>query len=384
MAATATPGDLLFKRIHSSHLIYNSCWEDPVCDRFLMELDHESRVVMITSAGCNALDYLLDNPASIHCVDVNYRQNAVLELKQALFSQADHELLFGFFGKGQLDAYSREIQKFLPHMSEVSAKYWNQNAHMFDRRGLRKSFYYYSSSGFLAWCVVRFLRSHPNRRRLLDRFFACRDMEKQREMYPEVEHKFIGPFVRFLLKRKLTMYLLGVPKSQIQLFNQLYEEGVTGYIKYCLRKVFLHLPVSENYFYSLYYFGHYEKDRCPNYLKSKYFETLKERFDRIQSYTGTVEQFLREHPAEYSHFVLLDHQDWLAENNLAALESEWRQILKNSRSGTKILLRSAALKVDFFPDFVLRAVNFHEEKAAESHQRDRVGTYGSVYLAEVK
>lgn len=384
MTAIATAGDLLFKGIHSNHLIYNTCWEDPACDRFLLGLDKESHIVMITSAGCNALDYLIDNPARVHCVDMNYRQNAVLELKKALIAHADHELLFNFFGKGQVAAKSKEIQSLLPYMSEVSANFWQKNARMFGNRGLRKSFYYYSSSGFLAWCVVRFMRSHPERRRLMDRFFACRDMEEQRELYPRVERRFIGPFVRFLLKRKLTMFFLGVPTSQIQLFNQLYEDGIAGYIKYRLRKVFMYLPIADNYFYSLYYFGQYEKDRCPNYLKPEYFGMLKSRVERINSYTGTVEEFLRSHPGEYSHFVLLDHQDWLAQNNRAALESEWKQILENSRSGTKILLRSAALEVDFFPDFVLSAVHFEKEKAAKSHQLDRVGTYGSVYLAEVK
>jgi S-adenosylmethionine-diacylgycerolhomoserine-N-methlytransferase len=51
-----------------------------------MELDRHSSVVMITSAGCNALDYLLDDPARIHAIDVNFRQNALLELKQTLIA----------------------------------------------------------------------------------------------------------------------------------------------------------------------------------------------------------------------------------------------------------------------------------------------------------
>jgi hypothetical protein len=45
-------------------------------------------VVMITSAGCNALDYVLDLPAEIHAVDVNSRQNALLQLKLSSSSRA--------------------------------------------------------------------------------------------------------------------------------------------------------------------------------------------------------------------------------------------------------------------------------------------------------
>jgi DNA-binding NarL/FixJ family response regulator len=56
---------LVFHHVHGGQLIYNACWEDPRIDRELMRLNAKSRVVMITSAGCNALDYLLDGPAEI-------------------------------------------------------------------------------------------------------------------------------------------------------------------------------------------------------------------------------------------------------------------------------------------------------------------------------
>ena len=73
----------VFQNIHTNNLIYNTCWEDPRCDRQLLEIKPDSRVVMITSAGCNALDYALDNPTEINCVDMNLRQNALLDLKKA-------------------------------------------------------------------------------------------------------------------------------------------------------------------------------------------------------------------------------------------------------------------------------------------------------------
>ena len=91
-----------------------------------------------------------------------------------------------------------------------------------------------------------------------------------------------------------------------------------------------------------------------------------------------------QNPGEYSHYVLLDHQDWLAENDEEALKEEWELILKNSKKGTRILLRSAAKNVDFFPDFVLDKITFQEEWAGKVHLKDRVGTYASTYLGIVK
>ena len=70
--------DAIFNRVHGTNLVYNTCWEDPRLDRQMLNLQSDSRLVMITSAGCNALDYLLDGPAEIHAVDMNPRQNALL------------------------------------------------------------------------------------------------------------------------------------------------------------------------------------------------------------------------------------------------------------------------------------------------------------------
>lgn len=41
--------------MHLKNLVYNTCWEDPRLDREAMQLQPDDEVVMITSAGCNAL-----------------------------------------------------------------------------------------------------------------------------------------------------------------------------------------------------------------------------------------------------------------------------------------------------------------------------------------
>ena len=97
--------DKMFRYIHGNRLIYNTCWEDPRIDRKLLNLGPESSVVVITSAGCNVLDYLLDGPETIYAVDVNFRQNALLCLKMALIQHGDHNLLFSLFGNGSAPAY---------------------------------------------------------------------------------------------------------------------------------------------------------------------------------------------------------------------------------------------------------------------------------------
>jgi S-adenosylmethionine-diacylglycerol 3-amino-3-carboxypropyl transferase len=93
---------------------------------------------------------------------------------------------------------------------------------------------------------------------------------------------------------------------------------------------------------------------------------------------------LKSHRGKYSHFVLLDHQDWLAWHRPEELREEWELILANSRPGTRILLRSAGLDADFIPADISERLVFHKAITERLHQTDRVGTYGSLHLAEVR
>ncbi|TCI93188.1 DUF3419 family protein [Tenacibaculum sp. M341] len=373
-----------FHKIHGNKLIYNTCWEDPRCDRELLKLQHDSKLVMITSAGDNLLDYLLDEPAEIHTVDMNFRQNALFELKRSFINLGDYKALFQFFGEGNHPEakfyYENNVRESLPKYAQ---EYWDQHIHYFQGKGRRKSFYYRGASGFLAFMCRRYLYTRKKIRQNLESFMSSNNLSQQASYYSILEDKIFNPFISRLLNNHLTMYLAGVPKAQQALIQQSYVGGNVAYIRECFRNVFTKLDIGDNYFYQVYLNGFYTKQCCPEYLKEAHFSTLQNQQKKAKSYTTTLSGFLKENPGAYSHYVLLDHQDWLAANNIPALEEEWRLILENSKPGTRILMRSAATEIDFFPDFVKNKVSFDKELSDRMHTKDRVGTYASVYLGIV-
>lgn len=373
--------DKIFSNIHSNNLIYNTCWEDPRTDRQMLEINKNSKMVMITSAGCNALDYLLDKPKEINCIDMNSRQNALLELKIASFKHADYADLWKLFGEGNHEravaVYAEKIKPFLPAYAQ---EFWDRNIVHFTK----KSFYFFGTSGTFAWIFNQYINSRPKLRRMISQLLEAKDLEEQKALYDKIEPKIITHIIKWLMNRHLTLTLLGVPRAQRKLIVDEYPGKVAGFAADCLRQVFTELPTSDNYFWRLYLTGKYTPTCCPNYLVQENFDTFKNSVDSLKLHTTTISSFLRENPAKYSHYILLDHQDWLAAHDVEALIEEWNLILKNSKKGTKILLRSAAIHVDFFPDFVKEAVDFDTELTGALHKKDRVGTYGSVYLMTVK
>jgi S-adenosylmethionine-diacylglycerol 3-amino-3-carboxypropyl transferase len=378
--------DWIFKNVHGSNLVYNICWEDPRCDRKVMNIGEESKIVMITSAGCNALDYLLDNPSEIHCIDLNSRQNALLEFKKVLIKHFTYKDLYDFFGEGvnpnSENFYHTQIRQHLPVFAQ---EFWDKKIGYFSGKGPKKSFYYRGSSGTLAWMFGKYMRSRKQLFKKVRNLLDAKNLEEQEFWYNQVEAKLFNKTIRRIISNHFALALAGVPRAQRKLISEEYPGGVGEFIVNSVRHVFTKVDIKENYFFRVYIDGHYTKECCPNYLVESNNETLKERVDRIKTHTTSVSQFLKDNPAEYSNYVLLDHQDWLAAHNIPALEEEWQLILKNSRPGTRILMRSAALRIDFFPEFVKEKVEWiPQEELNTIHKEDRVGTYGSVYVGIVK
>ncbi|MFN0216844.1 MAG: DUF3419 family protein [Saprospiraceae bacterium] len=374
----------VFTKIHTGNLVYNTCWEDPRCDRELLEINQDSRVVMLTSAGCNALDYLLDNPGSIDCVDMNPRQNALLELKSALLQHSDHPTLFDFFGNGKHKEANNIFQDILRfNLDDYPKRYWENNLHFFRGKGVRKSFYWYGSAGSAAFLVKKVLESSPKTRQLIHQLFECENLDSQLEVYDLLEPRLFNALTGWIFNRHLFQSMLGVPEAQQNLAKKTYQDGMTGYLKQCFRRVFTEISITDNYFWKVYFLGAYSTDCCPNYLHKENFDTLKNRVTRVKTHTSTLSQFLENKPDKYTHFLLLDHQDWMAAHNPTALSEEWQLILQNCAQNAKILLRSAALHVDFIPPFVREKIQFDTIKSSKTAKNDRVGTYASVLLGSV-
>lgn len=375
--------DELFKKVHSNNLIYNTCWEDPRCDRALMQFDAQSEIVMISSAGCNALDYLLDNPKKIHCIDLNPKQNALLELKKSFYLHGNYDDLYSFFSEGRSKNHLEIYKNLKPHLPEYAQKFWDEKIGYFNPKGNKKTFYFRGTSGNFAWLFSKYLKRKKSIESLVDDLLSSKSLDEQQSSYAKLEPKLMTNLVKWLMNRHITMSLLGVPRSQRQLILDQYPGGIAAYLGDNLRRVFTTLPINENYFWYLYLKGNYHKNCLPNYLQKSNFKIIKDKVDCLSCQNTSIAEFLRNNPGNYTHFILLDHQDWLAANDQKGLEDEWNLIFQNADKGAKILLRSAAIEVDFLPKFVEEKVTFLHKEAQEQHLLDRVGTYGSCVLMQV-
>jgi S-adenosylmethionine-diacylglycerol 3-amino-3-carboxypropyl transferase len=385
-----------FRVVHGNNLVYNTCWEDPRLDREALELTPKDVVMVITSAGCNALDYALDGPEQIHCVDVNPRQNALLELKLAGIRTLDFETFFEMFGCGRLPGYRETYASLLrPELSSSAQRYWDRRIGFFSGRGWRKSFYFHGTSGIFAHLVNIYIDRVAKVRDEIDAILAARSVEEQQAIYhARLRRVFWKGFLRWLIARDTTLSLVGVPGPQRRQVEKDYAGGIAGFVEDSLDAVFSQLPLHDNYFWRVYLTGKYTPDCCPEYLRPENFQLLKDGLvDRIRVHTATIRDFLAEHDGAVSRFILLDHMDWMSSACHPELQREWQAIVDRAAPQSRILFRSGGLDVDYVDPLPVRIqgrrrevgelLTYHRTLAEELHPKDRVHTYGSFHIADL-
>ncbi|MBO5438185.1 MAG: BtaA family protein [Thermoguttaceae bacterium] len=384
----------VFRHVHGNNLVYNICWEDPRIDHEMLNLRPEDNVLVITSAGCNALDYILKGCDHVYAVDMNYRQNAVLELKKAAAKLLDYEDYWQLLGEGwhpeAKKLYRETLRDALP---EESQKFWDQKLYYFQNS--KVPYYWHGTAGYFARWINWYIKV-SGCRKAVNELLEAKTIEEQQEIYrTKLEKKFWTRTLRWFLNRDTTLAMLGVPLSQrIQVESQ-YEGQIALFMQDCLEAVFCKLPIHDNYFWHVYMTGHYTKTCCPEYLTEENFLKLKNGMaDNVTTYTASVEQFLLEHDVEISRFILLDHMDWLANNMFERLVGEWEAILKRAAADTRILWRSGGFRTDFLEkveiDFgkgvkekITDHFKMYPEETARLHELDRVHTYGSFHVADL-
>lgn len=390
----ATLSRAVFKITHGKNLVYNTCWEDPRLDREALELGESDRLLVITSAGCNALDYVLDGLTRIDAVDVNSRQNALLELKLAGIRELDFETFFELFGRGRLGDWDTIYGETLRNALPLAAReYWDKNGKFFYGKGRRPSFYFRGSAGFFAWSMNVYINRVARIRPQIERLLEAQTLEEQQKIYfDEVKSTFWGPGIEFFLRRDATLSLLGVPRAQRKQLEKFYPGGIAKFIEDRLDAVFTKLPLKDNYFWRVYLTGEYTKECCPEYLREDNFYRLKSGLiDRIHTHTTTILDYLESTDQTYSRYVLLDHMDWLAEHHADILRRQWQAIVDHGDDGARLLWRSAALEVEFVNPIEVQLngqshhlgelLSYNQELADELHAKDRVNTYGSFAIA---
>ncbi|MGD9587517.1 MAG: DUF3419 family protein [Pyrinomonadaceae bacterium] len=373
--------------------IYNQIWEDPRVDLAALEIDGSSRVLTISSGGCNALNYLLADPESVTAVDLNRCHIYLLDLKIAAVRHLPgYEDFFELFGLGRSrNAGSHYLRYIAPHLNKDAREFWGSNTILgsllfgdrisyFSNGGL----YDHSRNGYF----LRFFHrvSHLSG---LDpgRILDAKTPAEQEAVFKEQ----IGPFfdtllVRAIGKLPVTVFGLGIPPQQFDELKADLTDGATviDIFRERVHRLACGSPIAENYFAWQAFARRYDaEDRLavPDYLKEENYELLKARIGRLSTSIASVTDVISNEPeGAFDRFVLLDAQDWM---NAEQLTSLWTAIAEKTGSGARIIFRTAAADSPLernLPPEIMNEFHYEAERSKELFPLDRASIYGGFHL----
>lgn len=386
--------DRMFDAIYSRALVYNTCWEDPAVDRIALDLQPTDTVLVITSAGCNALDYLLAGAGRVLAIDANPRQNALLELKLAGIRALSYEDFYSLFGFGRHTGFEQIYrQRLRAQLSPFARQFWDRHWHWFAHRSPGHTFYSHGLAGQVGRVVRAYARLKPGLGRAFNDLLAAGSLQAQRDIYDERACPLMwNAGVRWTLEHQFTMSLLGVPHPQRAEVRRQHAGGVAGFVRSAVDYVFRELPLNRNYFWQLYMRGYYTRDSCPEYLTARGFARLQHGLhERVEVHTTLLTDYLIANERPIDRFVLLDHMDWMAGYRPQALAEEWHWILKRASPRARAIFRSAhadpayldTTRVDHGGERrALRDwLSLDPDTAKALSRLDRVHTYAGFHIA---
>lgn len=372
--------------------VYNQIWEDPEVDAEALRLDSESRILTISSGGCNVLNYLLKAPEKIVAIDLNTSHMSLTRLKLAAARHlADYETFYNFFGHGNhrdnLRVYDNDLRWKL---DEVTRQFWD-NRPVFGKLGRRRINYF--ANGFYERAKLGlFLRFVHTLARVVDcdpnRLLEARTLAEQRRIFDEVYDPFFDThFIRLIGRMPATLFSLGIPPSQHQIMRDEAEGDIVDCLRKRVRKLACDFPLEDNYFAWQAFGRRYDEKRraLPAYLKEENFSTLRANLDRVETHITCLSAHLQTlEPGALNRFVLLDSQDWMPPEVIAEL---WREIARVGESGSRIIFRTAGKKSPIessLPPDLLRRFECEKDLARRLHDQDRSAIYGMFHVYSLR
>ncbi|KAJ7072413.1 hypothetical protein C8F01DRAFT_245474 [Mycena amicta] len=364
--------------------IYSFTWEDPFEDMAHLQLSSKDSMLVITSAGDNALHYAAAaRPQRIHCVDMNPCQGHLLELKLAAIKSLDHEDFFSLFGHGRHANFRGLLDTIIsPHLSSSAYQFWRINSQAFS-----SSFYLRGYSGW-ALRLAGFIFRLAGVTRDIEALCNAENLQQQEDIWRrKLRPVLFNPIVLALLKNPIFCWnALGVPLNQRQML--LDEGSVYEFVRDTLDPLASsYLLKTDNYFYLLTLLGHYTRQCCPEYLKRGGFESLKSNdgsaLDAFRLHTDSIVNVLRGlADASLTRALVMDHNDWFSPSSIE-LDEEVKQLHRVLAPGGLVFWRSAA-KVPWYNSRFVAAgfqVTCLGVRSGPETAIDRVNMYASFWRA---
>ena len=271
-----------FSDVALDRLRYSLVWEDSAAMYDSLDIGPADRVLLITSAGCNALNALLKQPTEVVAIDLNPVQNRLLALKKHLIQHHDYAVYSALMGVKGPSAVAESVPMLAATLPNDGYAYWCSFFNIHPQGIL--------TAGKLEAYITAFLATlDADTQQHLRQLCIFDDVVEQWAYFGQTLHN--GPF-----QQQFIHYFDQANLSQGRdpaLFNYAQESGGTAFYQRLRRQVSGSL-VQHNFFFRFFFFGpqHLPTALLPPCYRPEHFATLRAQLPRLTLVPGEAIDYL--------------------------------------------------------------------------------------------
>jgi S-adenosylmethionine-diacylglycerol 3-amino-3-carboxypropyl transferase len=375
---SSAKGKTLSKKRNFNHskvfrdILYAQCWEDPEMDRIAFKIQPDDIVFSITSGGCNAMAFLIDDPEKVICLDMNRYQNFLLSLKINAFKTLTYAETLEFFGVQPSTRRWELYEKIKPALPEEEQFYWSNKKADINRGIIHCG--RYERYMHLLKRIFRILIGG----KVINDLFNSSGAEERKIIFDKKWNIFRWRlFCRLFLSRPFASMLFD------KAFYKYLEPSFSfeKYYRSAVRRAVTELPVKENYFLAYILLGNYYKRNLPAYLKEENYDFIRTRVDRIIQVTSGCMEYFKTLPAgTISKFNFTNIFEWMSMEEFNLLLKE---TLRAAKDGAVITYRNHLVTRNR-PESIADQIIPDTKLSVELHERDRSFIYKAYVVERIK
>jgi S-adenosylmethionine-diacylglycerol 3-amino-3-carboxypropyl transferase len=353
-------------------ILYSQCWEDPEMDRLAFDIRPGDTLFTITSGGCNALAFLIDDPESVICLDMNRFQNYLLSMKIGAFKTLTYYETLEFLGIRPSGNRWKMYKKIRSELTVAEQLYWDNKKTDIDHGIIHCG--KYERYMHLLKRVFRILIG----KKIISELFNSSCLEDQQILFNTKWNNFRWRlFCRIFLSRILASIFFD------KAFYKYLEPSFSfdKYYRKAVKRAITQFPAKENYFLAYILLGNYLDNNLPPYLKKENYEIIKARVNRIKTVTCSCQEYFRSQPVEMiSKFNFTNIFEWMSTEEFTLFLLETLRIAKN---GAVITYRNHLVtrsRPEIFKDQIIPDIKLSDQLL----KKDRSFIYKAYVVERIK
>jgi S-adenosylmethionine-diacylglycerol 3-amino-3-carboxypropyl transferase len=309
-----------------SRLRYSFGNEDWRTEEAALDIQPQDQVLCITASGDRPLNLLARECKKIVCVDANYVQNHLLQLKVEAMRRLDYQEYLAFLGAIPGKGRQETLQLLLPHMDSQAAKFWSEHERM-----VAKGILYQGTVERLTSIVAKIFSL--TRGKKVKRLFSINNLEEQKKfLQDEWENFFWNKFFHFVLHPSFIRFFIKDP-GLTNVGSNIKPTYLYDRIHSSLEKEL----AKRNPLLSLILRGRVSQDAFSPYLTEEGTHVIKNRLSSLEIHTADVIDYLDSLSGPtFDVFSLSDVASYISYPDFIRL---LKNIVRTAKPGARFCLR---------------------------------------------